>query len=254
MDTTSLNKDRALHVHETAANTKPVASKLLEDQSPIVNRGMVDLPRNMDSDDDSDADAFLYLPVYRPKVADQSKDIILKNQQKHSEDEACYDSVIEILDDTLDEDGHVAFALECAAADVSRASLDGDADFAKDVEEKHFGVGGCRDTNEAKATLATKQRQEDDDCIILLSSDDEADIPCKTSNTSRVAAARLKDMSDSEDDLPSPAPSVQTENSTEGRSGERKAKEIRSCLQLRLDWNHSVYRIFEAIAEWDTQG
>ena len=242
------NTQIAVPQHE--AKTSIINSEHLGERSPTTNQTMVDLPRNSDTDDDDSSQEFAHLPVYRPKinlsqgsnssgVADDNANTntnIQCSRKDNQDKDDCGNSdcsVIEILDETLDEttmNMHSSFAhtlgiqkpvtttTTTTATEVS-LSRNNSSSSSSPNSKKHESVLAIakRPRNEQLPPSPNRDNEKSEtDCIILLSSDDELQTPnfkskSKSNSNRYTALKRLQDLSDSDDDeLMSSAPFLQS--------------------------------------------
>ena len=190
---------------DACTSTKPIIPKKIDaapckplGKSTVEKRGLIDLPRDTDSDDSDDD--FLNLPVFRPKVAaDQSKGIKSRNV-KH---QASTSKGVNLYDERMKEEQQ-----DNGVVDLSVSGMHSRTDSSDDEVCYHIGrldqsgTGAGSSCGNGDGDGAANET-EDDDCIIL-SSDDDSDKHCKPSSSKGFAvAARSKEIMndiDSDDD------------------------------------------------------
>ena len=215
VDSFCLTRDRT--IVETPAKHTPIKpSKIAEAaKRPKGNdevQQMVELPRKKDSDDsDEDDDEFLSLPVCRPKSFNKDDDTRPSeelNRHENDTDSTSDRSVIEILDDTVDDDQRdkIQLALDRIKAnvDLPKSSSSGrDESYSKQkLRSKPIddSIGWKQ-----KYSVKTQNKKSADENFILLSSDeDNENLEEKQNGLSSQNGRKLYMSDSSDDDLPPP--------------------------------------------------
>ena len=244
MRTSTSNNPIVVPQHEPNISTS--SPEPLRERSLTKNQRMVDLPRNSDGDGDDDNDngqEFAHLPVYRPKIKlcnssgvdnGNGTDNTNTNTNTHGSRIDCQEkddcgnsdcSIIEILDETLDESTMHSTYTHTSTLGIQKTSTEvslsrnSSSSSSSTISKKNERVLAIekRPRNEQTPPVYSSPNRDNDksemDCIILLSSDDEIETPnCKPKNDRYTAfIKRIQDFSDSDDEeLTSSAPFLQS--------------------------------------------
>ena len=219
--TTIIDKHENAIILERKVSSPRKPEPLQENSS--VNLMMVDPPVNSYSEeDDINSKEFRHVPICKmtscQKVASNDDSVDNSPNQEYSKDpNNCDDdcSIIEILDETLDESMHYLYATfdsQKTSTDTSLSTKNissaKDNSVTSTISKRH--EGGLKNDKANRLDPDDKKKNETDtDCIILLSSDDEFETHCKPKNKGYSASNRFQDSNNSfsdDDELPSPTP------------------------------------------------